>query len=154
MPRILVTPAGGTLVIAPHADDEVLGCASVLEADTLVLYLGIDDFHVVDRATWLEEIAAAGRFFGFAWRAAEFPVNRYYAEHRALVQQLERSGAIACTPPRCARTAPRVSSAAWRPIAGRRACWTRPRPSTSSDGWNRSTRPRRERRREPATGAH
>jgi len=87
--RSQVTTHRATLVIAPHADDEVLGCASVIGADTLVVYLGIDDFHMVDRATRLEEIVAVSRYFGFAWRVAEFPVNRYYTEYRAIVQHIE-----------------------------------------------------------------
>jgi N-acetylglucosamine malate deacetylase 1 len=81
--------ADGMLVIAPHADDEVLGCASLLGADTLVVYLGIDDFHVVDRTTRLAEVARVSQYFGFPWRVADFPVNRYYTEHRAIVQHLE-----------------------------------------------------------------
>ena len=32
----------GNLIIAPHPDDEVLGCASVLE-DSYVYYCGIDE---------------------------------------------------------------------------------------------------------------
>lgn len=86
------------LVVSPHADDEVLGCASVLGPDTFVLYLGVDDFHVVDRTARLAEIEAVSGYFGFAWRALGFPVNRYYTEHAEIVQAIER--AVAETRPR------------------------------------------------------
>lgn len=35
------------LVIAPHVDDDVLGCSSVLDADTVTWYAGVDAFHEV-----------------------------------------------------------------------------------------------------------
>ncbi|HEV8438568.1 MAG TPA: hypothetical protein VGT40_10780 [Methylomirabilota bacterium] len=79
-----------TLVIAPHADDEVLGCSSVLTRDAFVLYVGIDDMHVVDRDTRLREVAAVSEYFGFSWSAASFCVNRYYTEHFAIIQEIER----------------------------------------------------------------
>ena len=32
-----------TLIIAPHIDDEVLGCFSILNDSTTVLYCGMDE---------------------------------------------------------------------------------------------------------------
>ena len=66
------------LVIAPHADDEVLGCASVLDEDTFVYYVGVDEFHVVPREERLREVEAVADFFGFRYDwGRENTVNNY-----------------------------------------------------------------------------
>lgn len=66
------------LIIAPHADDEVLGCASVLDAETFVYYVGIDEFHEVSREDRLREVEATARYFGFRYGwCADNVVNQY-----------------------------------------------------------------------------
>lgn len=85
----MVSSMHSTLVIAPHADDEVLGCASALDTSCHVYYVGIDEHHRVDRATRLKEVAAVSAYFGFTFTVGDFPVNRYYERHVDLVQALE-----------------------------------------------------------------
>lgn len=49
------------LIIAPHVDDDVIGCGGLLAAkgkECVVAYLGVDDMHVVDRTKRLEEANA------------------------------------------------------------------------------------------------
>jgi len=33
------------LVVAPHVDDDVLGCGGILDAETVTLYVGVDQYH-------------------------------------------------------------------------------------------------------------
>ena len=65
------------LILAPHADDEVLGCYSFLGPDTFVLYFGIEDRPYVSRQQRIQEIRAAAQRQGFVWKALEFEVNEY-----------------------------------------------------------------------------
>ena len=37
------------LIIAPHADDDVLGCGGILDENSFVIYCGIDEAHISDR---------------------------------------------------------------------------------------------------------
>lgn len=46
------------LIIAPHVDDDVLGCASLLDADTVTYYCGVDEHHVVSHTDRLTEALA------------------------------------------------------------------------------------------------
>jgi N-acetylglucosamine malate deacetylase 1 len=83
-----VTPMG-MLVLSPHADDEVLGCSAFLGVPSHVLYLGIDEFHVVTRQQRVGEVCAVARLLGFTWEASDFTVNRYYERFADLVQVIE-----------------------------------------------------------------
>ncbi len=70
------------LVIAPHVDDDVLGCASLLDADTVTFYCGVDAHHVVSRAErWKEaqavSIETKGRCYWPAPEAAFHPHVAY-----------------------------------------------------------------------------
>ena len=59
-----------TVVISPHCDDEVFGCAGVLDnrraqGSTFVYYLGVDLFHIVKREARLDEVSAVASFLNF-----------------------------------------------------------------------------------------
>ena len=77
---------GKTLIVAPHADDEVLGCHSFLGSDCHVLYLGIEDRPSTRER--LEEVRQSAVKSGFRWDALDHPVNRYSVS--ALIPDLER----------------------------------------------------------------
>ena len=44
------------IVIAPHVDDDVLGCGGIIDSDTLVLYCGLDESHLEKRPSSSESI--------------------------------------------------------------------------------------------------
>ncbi len=67
----------GTLILSPHADDEVLGCHVFLRPGTTVCYFGIEERPQVSVAERRQEVAAVARHKGFAWRVFDFVVNRY-----------------------------------------------------------------------------
>jgi N-acetylglucosamine malate deacetylase 1 len=64
----------GNLIIAPHPDDEVLGCSSALEG-AFVYYCGIDETMLpqeiqktrIDKSGRLEEIERVSKFMGFRY---------------------------------------------------------------------------------------
>lgn len=55
------------LVIAPHIDDEVLGCGGILDARFHVHYCGVEEFRIIDRASRLAEAKACSDFLGFTY---------------------------------------------------------------------------------------
>ena len=58
------------LIIAPHADDEVLGCGGLLAkegSDFFVYFVGVDKFHVVSQEERLEEVRKVSELLGFKW---------------------------------------------------------------------------------------
>jgi LmbE family N-acetylglucosaminyl deacetylase len=66
------------LVISPHVDDEVLGCSSVLNAETVVHYVGVTRFQVVSRKERLREATATAKYFGFKFSSwLDTVVNQY-----------------------------------------------------------------------------
>ena len=51
------------IVIAPHIDDDVLGCGGIIDSDTLTLYCGVDDFHIISKEDRLKEADAVRNFY-------------------------------------------------------------------------------------------
>jgi LmbE family N-acetylglucosaminyl deacetylase len=64
------------LIISPHADDEVLGCSSVLD-NAYVVFLGINDFHIVDKKTRISELTKARQFFNYNNFICDHLVDNY-----------------------------------------------------------------------------
>jgi LmbE family N-acetylglucosaminyl deacetylase len=64
------------LIVAPHIDDECLGCSSVLK-NSHVVFLGVNDFHVVDRNERLLEVSRVSEFFNYDFRVCEHLVDNY-----------------------------------------------------------------------------
>ena len=66
------------LIIAPHADDEVLGCSSILDKNSFVYYCGIDESlvkpdpkHRIGMEARLQEIKKVADFFGFKFKFSD-----------------------------------------------------------------------------------
>lgn len=62
------------LVIAPHVDDDVLGCGGILDAETTTFYCGVDLHHVVTSTERHSEACAVAERTGgrFWWPTAPF----------------------------------------------------------------------------------
>lgn len=92
----------GKLIIAPHPDDEVLGCASVLE-DSFVYYCGIDESLLpleiqktrIDQKGRLEEIEKVSKYMGFSYeinhtsRINNYKMIDFISEIESLVNRLQ-----------------------------------------------------------------
>ena len=52
------------LIISPHIDDDILGCGGILDKNTLVLYCGVDEFHIIPKSSGLEEAKEASKILG------------------------------------------------------------------------------------------
>ena len=79
------------LIIAPHVDDDVIGCGGILGPDCMVFYCGVDDFHVVSRADRLEEAKKAQNLGKYITELPHpsFPVNHYQEHLTELIQHFE-----------------------------------------------------------------
>lgn len=97
------------LIIAPHVDDDVIGCGGTMGPGDVVVYLGVDKHHVVSREGRFLEASRAAALAGhrFIWpvyptdNARDFDdvwmtylcdrlVNRYQSAMASLVENIER----------------------------------------------------------------
>ncbi|MFA6533783.1 MAG: PIG-L family deacetylase [Patescibacteria group bacterium] len=84
------------LIIAPHVDDEVLGCGGILDADSFVYYCGIDESqvaadsaHRIPLSDRLAEAKKTAEFFGFEYEINQnSKVNFYLVQ--SFIAELER----------------------------------------------------------------
>ena len=66
------------LVISPHIDDETVGCGGILDEDTYVFFVGVDEFHEISMKDRLTELEDVKRHFGFTYSVdTTTTVNRY-----------------------------------------------------------------------------
>ena len=78
-----------TLILAPHVDDEVLGCHSLLSADVKVIFFGVEDRSNISAAERLAELKRVAARCLFNWTILDFPVNRYQSAD--LIGPIEQS---------------------------------------------------------------
>lgn len=77
-----------SVIISPHADDEVLGCFSFLSKDTYVVYLGIEDRLYVSKSERINEINNSAEKSGFRYEILDFCVNNYQVS--PIILEIER----------------------------------------------------------------
>lgn len=75
------------LIIAPHVDDEVLGCGGILDANSFVYYCGIDERkvasdpqHRIPMPDRLKELKATAQYLGFAYEVNKKNLVNFYVE--------------------------------------------------------------------------
>jgi N-acetylglucosamine malate deacetylase 1 len=87
------------LIIAPHADDEVLGCGGILGKDSFVYYCGIDEsnvnikdpLHRIPLNKRLGEIKNVAKFLDFKWAVnMHTKVNHYAQSESELRDEFEK----------------------------------------------------------------
>ena len=66
-----------TVVVAPHIDDEALGCFAFLGPQTRVLYCGVEDRPYVSGDERVAEMQRAADELGFTWQLLNNVVNEY-----------------------------------------------------------------------------
>tara|TARA_R110000824_G_scaffold231335_2_gene419146 strand:+ start:26217 stop:26837 length:621 start_codon:yes stop_codon:yes gene_type:complete len=68
------------MIIAPHVDDDVLGCGGIIDDDTFVLYCGLNESDIPNRPslqTRLSEADMASEYLGHKYHLLENKVNNY-----------------------------------------------------------------------------
>jgi N-acetylglucosamine malate deacetylase 1 len=68
------------LIVSPHIDDEVLGCYSILNENTFVCYMGVEDRSYVSSKERVKEMESACSIKKFKWRLFNNVVNSYKCE--------------------------------------------------------------------------
>jgi LmbE family N-acetylglucosaminyl deacetylase len=84
------------LIIAPHIDDELLGCFSSIDSDTFILYCGMDESKIKfdwvkqrpDPDTRLKELHDVQRELLFSYEILNNEVNNYVIQN--LIPEFER----------------------------------------------------------------
>jgi LmbE family N-acetylglucosaminyl deacetylase len=77
------------LIIAPHIDDEILGCFAVLNEETSVCYLGVEDRSYVSAKERVMEMEEAARAKRFKWTLFNNTVNSYRCEQMISILEEE-----------------------------------------------------------------
>lgn len=78
------------LIIAPHVDDDVIGCGGIMGAGDHVFYVGVDEHHVVPRAERIREARRVAEKTGCHLIGPDdYHVNHYRDRFTILVAQLE-----------------------------------------------------------------
>ena len=78
------------VIIAPHVDDDVLGCGGILDVTCLVVYCGIDESGIPNRPSLkerLEEVQAVKDITGHKTKILNNLVNQY--KEKDLIGQIE-----------------------------------------------------------------
>lgn len=68
------------LIIAPHIDDDVLGCGGIIDSNTMVLYCGMDENHIPNRPDSFDRLNEAkdvSKFLGNQYEILDNKVNYY-----------------------------------------------------------------------------
>jgi len=68
------------LIIAPHIDDELLGCGGILNKNFHVVYCGYDESHIPNRPLMddrLKEADKVSDFLGFSYECLDNKINDY-----------------------------------------------------------------------------
>jgi LmbE family N-acetylglucosaminyl deacetylase len=84
------------LIIAPHIDDEILGCFSSIDLDTFILYCGMDESKIKfdwvkqrpNSDTRLKELQAVQEEMLFSYEILNNEVNNYVIQN--LIPEFER----------------------------------------------------------------
>jgi len=90
------------LIIAPHADDEALGCGGILDKDSFVYYCGIDESrvqpdpaHRIPAAEREKEVKAVADFLGFQYeidhesKVNHFAVQEFIGKIENLINRIK-----------------------------------------------------------------
>ena len=68
------------LIIAPHVDDDVLGCGGIIDSNTLVLYCGLNEKGIVNRPSFetrIKEANSVKKFLGHDYILLDNKVNNF-----------------------------------------------------------------------------
>lgn len=66
------------LIIAPHIDDEVVGCGGILDKDCVVYFCGVNTYHIIPKVERLKELQNVCDYFNYKYHVNESSVvNKY-----------------------------------------------------------------------------